>query len=80
VLGALFWKRTSEVIERVREVAAMIFLEEHLDRSAETLSHGQKQWLEIGMLLIQDPELLMLDEPVAGMSVLGAGEDRRAAQ
>jgi urea transport system ATP-binding protein len=33
------------------------------------LSHGQKQWLEIGMLLIQDPELLMLDEPVAGMSV-----------
>jgi urea transport system ATP-binding protein len=36
---------------------------------AELLSHGQKQWLEIGMLLIQDPELLMLDEPVAGMSV-----------
>jgi len=47
----------------------MIYLEEQLDRSAETLSHGQKQWLEIGMLLIQDPELLMLDEPVAGMSV-----------
>src|SRR5271167_3830269 len=47
----------------------MIFLQEQLDRSAETLSHGQKQWLEIGMLLIQDPELLMLDEPVAGMSV-----------
>ena len=36
---------------------------------ASLLSHGQKQWLEIGMLLIQDPELLMLDEPVAGMSV-----------
>jgi urea transport system ATP-binding protein len=36
---------------------------------AALLSHGQKQWLEIGMLLIQDPELLMLDEPVAGMSV-----------
>src|ERR1700688_1400472 len=69
VLGALFWKRTEEVIERVQEIAAMIFLSEHLDRSAETLSHGQKQWLEIGMLLIQDPELLMLDEPVAGMSV-----------
>ena len=42
------------------------------------LSHGQKQWLEIGMLLIQDPALLMLDEPVAGMSV-SEREDRRAA-
>jgi urea transport system ATP-binding protein len=69
VAGSLFWKRTDEVIERVREVARMIFLVDHLDRRAETLSHGQKQWLEIGMLLIQDPELMMLDEPVAGMSV-----------
>jgi urea transport system ATP-binding protein len=69
VVGALFWKRTGEIVERVREIARTIFLEDHLDRLAETLSHGQKQWLEIGMLLIQDPELLMLDEPVAGMSV-----------
>jgi len=69
VAGALFWKRTGEVIDRVREIATMIFLNSHLDRLAETLSHGQKQWLEIGMLLMQDPELLMLDEPVAGMSV-----------
>jgi urea transport system ATP-binding protein len=69
VAGALFWKRTNEVIDRVHEIARLIFLEGQIDRLAETLSHGQKQWLEIGMLLIQDPELLMLDEPVAGMSV-----------
>ena len=69
VVGALFWKRADDIVQRVREIARTIFLEDHLDRLAETLSHGQKQWLEIGMLLIQDPELLMLDEPVAGMSV-----------
>jgi urea transport system ATP-binding protein len=69
VVGALFWQRSEEIVQRVHEVARTVFLTEHLDRPAETLSHGQKQWLEIGMLLIQDPELLMLDEPVAGMSV-----------
>lgn len=69
VIGALFWKRTEEIKDQVRATAKTIFLEDHLDRLAETLSHGQKQWLEIGMLLIQDPELMMLDEPVAGMSV-----------
>jgi len=69
VAGALMWRRSDEVMHEVREIAAMIFLSDQLDRMAETLSHGQKQWLEIGMLLIQDPELLMLDEPVAGMSV-----------
>ena len=44
-------------------------LDDALDTESALLSHGQKQWLEIGMLLIQDPQLLMLDEPVAGMSV-----------
>ncbi|EAS48360.1 MAG: urea ABC transporter ATP-binding protein UrtD [Aurantimonas coralicida] len=69
VFGALAFKRDAEVRDRVEEIAEMIFLADHLDDRAEFLSHGQKQWLEIGMLLIQDPELLMLDEPVAGMSV-----------
>lgn len=69
VFGALTFKRTDEVDKRVKEIAKEIFLEDLLDTEAALLSHGQKQWLEIGMLLIQDPELLMLDEPVAGMSV-----------
>ncbi|HWL27310.1 MULTISPECIES: urea ABC transporter ATP-binding protein UrtD [unclassified Achromobacter] len=69
VLGALTFRRSAAVIERVEQVAEEIFLADHLDRSAELLSHGQKQWLEIGMLLMQEPELMMLDEPVAGMSV-----------
>ena len=69
VFGSLFFKVTDEVNARVMAVAKDIFLSDRLDTSAGLLSHGQKQWLEIGMLLIQDPELLMLDEPVAGMSV-----------
>jgi len=69
VFGALVFKRDAEVISKVHEVADMIFLGDQLDKQAELLSHGQKQWLEIGMLLMQDPDLLMLDEPVAGMSV-----------
>ena len=69
VWGALAFKRDAAVRERIHEIAEMIFLADHLEQRAEYLSHGQKQWLEIGMLLIQDPQLLMLDEPVAGMSV-----------
>jgi len=69
VFGALAFKRDAEVIHAVEEIADSIFLAEHLNKTAGLLSHGQKQWLEIGMLLIQKPDLLMLDEPVAGMSV-----------
>jgi urea transport system ATP-binding protein len=69
VFGALAFRRDAEVRDRVEEIARSIFLADHLDDLAEYLSHGQKQWLEIGMLLIQDPALMMLDEPVAGMSV-----------
>lgn len=69
VFGSLMFERTRDVTDRIIEIAEMIFLSEYLEKQAGLLSHGQKQWLEIGMLLIQDPELLMLDEPVAGMSV-----------
>lgn len=69
VLGALMFKRTDKVDARIKEIANEVFLGDFLSMEAALLSHGQKQWLEIGMLLIQDPELLMLDEPVAGMSV-----------
>lgn len=68
VFGSLMFKRTAEVEAQVRKIAAEIMLSDLLDMEAALLSHGQKQWLEIGMLLMQDPELLMLDEPVAGMS------------
>lgn len=68
-LGALFFKRDKAVDDKISEIAKDIMLEDSLDVEAALLSHGQKQWLEIGMLLMQDPQLLMLDEPVAGMSV-----------
>ena len=69
VFGALAFVRRPNVQKRIKDIAETIFLEDLLEEKAAYLSHGQKQWLEIGMLLIQDPELLMLDEPVAGMSV-----------
>jgi len=68
VWGSLFFKRTDAVIAQVKKIADEIMLTDLLGTEAALLSHGQKQWLEIGMLLMQDPELLMLDEPVAGMS------------
>ena len=69
VFGALAFRTTPDVTARVEEVAQDIALAQVLGMEAGLLSHGQKQWLEIGMLLMQDPELLMLDEPIAGMSV-----------
>jgi urea transport system ATP-binding protein len=68
ILGSLFFRRDQELLEKIDQVAEQIFLHEVLRHKAGQLSHGQKQWLEIGMLLMQDPELLLLDEPVAGMS------------
>jgi len=61
-------RRRKAVPAAVEEALETIGLTEHLTRPAGVLAHGQKQWLEIGMLLVQDAKLLLLDEPVAGMS------------
>jgi urea transport system ATP-binding protein len=64
----LWAKETAAERERVEGLLETIRLTAHKDRLAANLSHGQKQWLEIGMLLAQDPQLLLVDEPVAGMT------------
>jgi urea transport system ATP-binding protein len=65
---ALWAKETPTERDRLEELLATIRLVDDRDRPAADLSHGQKQWLEIGMLLAQEPRLLLVDEPVAGMS------------
>ncbi|HIA21038.1 MAG: urea ABC transporter ATP-binding protein UrtD [Alphaproteobacteria bacterium] len=70
VFPTLFRRPMPERNQRLQEVLEVIALDDHRDLQAGSLSHGQKQWLEIGMLLAQDPELLMIDEPVAGMTDL----------
>ena len=67
-LGVLAFKASNGDHDRVRDLAQEIGLEPALDRKAGELSHGQKQWLEIGMLLAQEPRLLLVDEPAAGMT------------
>ena len=59
---------TDSQLDRISETLQLINLMDQADRRAGLLSHGQKQWLEIGMLLMQEPRLLLLDEPVAGMT------------
>ncbi len=68
VRASMFFTLDSLQGDRLLEVLQTIHLREHVGRLAGNLSHGQKQWLEIGMLLMQDPKLLLLDEPVAGMT------------
>jgi urea transport system ATP-binding protein len=68
VRGNLAWVLGEPDRERVGEILATINLAGQRTRLAGSLSHGQKQWLEIGMLIAQDPKLLLVDEPVAGMT------------
>ena len=68
VFEALFHKRSGAENDQVEEILHTTRMVDKRDRLAADLSHGQKQWLEIGMLLAQDPELLLVDEPVAGMT------------
>ena len=64
----LFWRETPQERRRIDEILDVIRLSAVRGRVAGLLSHGQKQWLEIGMLLAQDPKLLLVDEPAAGMT------------
>ncbi|MBZ9604489.1 urea ABC transporter ATP-binding protein UrtD [Phyllobacterium chamaecytisi] len=66
--SALFHKQSANEAERIEDILYTIRLNGKRDWLAANLSHGQKQWLEIGMLLAQDPKLLLVDEPVAGMT------------
>jgi len=68
VRASAFFRLSGEQLDRIGAMLQLIHLKDSAQRTAGLLSHGQKQWLEIGMLLMQDPKLLLLDEPVAGMT------------
>ena len=67
--AVLAWRPAPVTGARITELAAEVGLSDHIHRQAGQLSHGQKQWLEIGMLLAQEPRLLLVDEPAAGMTL-----------
>jgi len=77
VLPTIFAKLSPQQKDRIAEVLTVVGLLDHQHLLAGELSHGQKQWLEIGMLLASDPKLLLIDEPVAGMT---AQETERTAE
>ncbi len=68
VFGTLFYRLSGEDRDRIEEILDIVRLKDRRSDLAANLSHGQKQWLEIGMLLAQEPKLLLVDEPVAGMT------------
>lgn len=67
--SVLGWRPSLSSDQRIAELATEVGLAEQVNRKAGKLSHGQKQWLEIGMLLAQEPRLLLVDEPAAGMTL-----------
>ncbi|ABG58530.1 urea ABC transporter ATP-binding protein UrtD [Cytophaga hutchinsonii] len=68
LLTSMFFKMNTEIKDRIESVAEMVGLGKHLELLAGNLSHGQKQWLEIAIVILQDPKLMLIDEPAAGMS------------
>lgn len=68
VASSMFFRLDSKQSDRLADILHTIHLADSVARQSGNLSHGQKQWLEIGMLLMQEPQLLLLDEPVAGMT------------
>ena len=68
VFATLFSSQSSEQRARIDEIVELVGLADKRRDLAGSLSHGQKQWLEIGMLIIQEPELMLVDEPAAGMT------------
>jgi len=68
IMSSLLYRESKEDKEKIEHVLELMRLLDHSDLSARQLSHGQKQWLELGMLLLQDPKILLVDEPAAGLS------------
>jgi len=68
VFQSMFFKRTKQMKDKIDEILEQIGLTERRDTIAAILSHGEKQWLEMGMILAQDPQLVILDEPTTGMT------------
>ncbi|MCF2447253.1 urea ABC transporter ATP-binding protein UrtD [Dyadobacter sp. CY345] len=68
IFASLFFRPTDEIDFQIRQVAAKVGLNKELKKIAGELSHGQKQWLEIAIVVLQDPKLMLIDEPAAGMS------------
>ena len=78
--AALFHGAGPKAAERIEEILGVVHLGDRRNARAATLSHGQKQWLEIGMLLAQEPKLLLVDEPAAGMTDAETEATARAPQ